>query len=90
MAIVDIDRLDWSQAVVAKVNSKHHLTIDDVESAVENYEQMAWDHHHQHGTRLLVRGRTEHGRAVRVVLYPTDSIGVFNVGTAFCGVMLRW
>jgi len=57
VAIVDIDRLDWSQAVVAKVNSKHHLTIDDVESAVENYELMAWDHHHQHGTRLLCEGQ---------------------------------
>lgn len=69
---------------MAKVNSKHQLTVDDVECAVANYDRMAWDHHAQYGTRLLVRGKTEFGRVVRVVLYPTDAIGVFNVGTAFC------
>ena len=69
---------------MAKINSIHHLTIDDVEWVVEHYEKMAWDDDPEHGLRLLVRGRTEFGRLVRVVLFPTDSIGVFNVGTAFC------
>lgn len=48
------------------------------------YEAAAIEVDEVRGERLLVRGRTESGRVIRVLLYPVDpEAGVWRLGTAF-------
>lgn len=68
--------------MVAKIGSKHGLSVQDVEHACQRYRRAAWDLDAERGRRLLVNGPAESGREIFVVLYPTDEHGVFNIGTA--------
>lgn len=79
-----ITDVDISAAMVAKINSKHGITVEDVEDAC--YGGVlggSWHDDPRRGTRLLIRGVTESGRILRIVLYPIDvQRGWYRLGTA--------
>jgi uncharacterized DUF497 family protein len=82
--VVAIRRLLWDQATIAKLGSKHGVSVSEVEDACwDNGASAKWDVDPARGRRLLVKGRTESGRSLRVVLRPTDVPGDFEVVTAF-------
>jgi hypothetical protein len=82
--VVQIVRLLWRPDVVAKVGSKHGVSLNDVEDACWDHQIKAtWDLDPERGRRLFVDGRTESGRRLRVILRPTDTPGEFSVVTAF-------
>jgi len=79
---VDINEVEYSDWVLAKVNQKHSWTIDDVFDVLEQYETAFWDDDLERGRRLLVTGRDRWGRKMRVFLYPIDEeAGTFRLGT---------
>lgn len=84
MAVL-ITHVEYSEWVVSKLNQKHRCSIDDVFDILEDENSAAaWEEDPEHGRRLLVRGRTQAGRTLRVVLYPVDEgAGRFRLGTAF-------
>lgn len=81
---VDIRDLECSVAVQAKINGKHHISVDDVWHACENARAAAWHDDPERGRRLLVAGPALGGRPIRVILYPVDAeSGTWRLATAF-------
>lgn len=74
-----------SDAMRAKIGSKHGLSPDDVLDACSNVRSAAWHLHEEYGWRLLVEGWNQYGRLVQVKLYPTTKQGHWNLGTAQFG-----
>jgi uncharacterized DUF497 family protein len=82
--VVSIHGLRWDPDVIAKLGSKHGVSVNDVEDVCsDNGAGARWDNDPARGRRLLVDGRTESGRRLRVVLRPTEVPGWFDVVTAF-------
>ena len=82
--MVAIRRLLWDQETIAKLGSKDGVSVSEVEDACWGTGASAkWDVDPVRGRRLLVKGRTESGRQLRVVLRPTDAPGDFRVVSAF-------
>jgi hypothetical protein len=79
---VQIISVYMSPHVIAKINSKHGITADDVLDACQNPTRAGWHEDPERGRRLLVEGRNNHGRRVFAVLYPTAVLGIWNLGTA--------
>jgi hypothetical protein len=50
------------------------LSLDDVWFACLHPRAAAWDDDAERGRRLLVRGVTQGGRVIRVILYPVEDI----------------
>ena len=53
---VRVERLIWSERIVANIGSKLGLSVDDVEAAVFNVDAAWWDYLPERGRRLLVQG----------------------------------
>lgn len=83
--VVPILVIVFSDAMVAKIGSKHGITVDEVLEACTDPVKTSWIYDDEHGRRLLVRGATDSGRRLRVVLYATERHGQFNFGTAMPG-----
>jgi hypothetical protein len=82
--VVQVVRLLWRADVVAKLGSKHGVSLNDVEDVCLDHQVRArWDLDPERGRRLLIDGRTESGRRLRVILRPTDRPGEFWVVSAF-------
>jgi uncharacterized DUF497 family protein len=82
--VVEVVRLLWRSDVLAKLGSKHGVSRNDVEEACWDHQVKArWDLDPERGRRLLIDGRTESGRRLRVILRPTERHGEFWVVTAF-------
>jgi uncharacterized DUF497 family protein len=82
--VVAIRRLLWDQETIAKLGSKHGVSVSEVEDVCWDIGASAkWDVDPVRGRRLLVKGRTESGRQLRVVLRPTHAPGDFRVVSAF-------
>ncbi len=83
---VYIAHIDCSQEVLAKINSKHGVTIDEVRQVClypSRPRRAAWAWDSRRGSRLVVEGVTRSGRIVRAVLYPVDlADGTWRLGTA--------
>lgn len=73
-----------SPKVADKINGLHHISAEEVWDEVGCQENLiyVWHTHPKRGLRALVDA-TIQGRAARVVLYPTDIEGVYNLGTAY-------
>ncbi|MGH3973777.1 MAG: hypothetical protein ACRDS9_10700 [Pseudonocardiaceae bacterium] len=76
-----------SSALIAKIQSKHDVTLDEVREAIILTEVESsvwdWDADPARGWRLLVTATTYVGRRLLVVLYPVDaSEGIWRLGTA--------
>jgi hypothetical protein len=78
---VDLREISISEAVQAKIGSKHGVTTDQVLAACSNVIRVAW-HTDERGRRLYLEGRTEEGQVLFVVLYPTAHPSIWNVATA--------
>jgi hypothetical protein len=78
-----INQIEVSGAVLAKINSKHGVTLDDMYDACENIVKSGWIEDPERGPRLLIEGLTASGRKIRVILYPDDpDAGTWRLGTA--------
>ncbi len=78
-----IDLILVSQRVNAKINQSHSLTALDVEDAVERRLSARMSPNQEGIPRLLLVGATANGRKIKVVLYPTEEVGTWNLATAF-------
>jgi hypothetical protein len=78
---VDLREINITDAVRAKIGSKHGVTSDQVLAACSNVIRVAW-HTDERGRLLYLEGRTEHDQVLFVVLYPTAHPGRWNVATA--------
>ena len=68
----------------AKLGSKHGVSEDEVNDAcTTGLQDSRWAIHPTYGRRLLVKGRTEHGRLLYIYLYPTPLPWQWRLGTAF-------
>lgn len=84
MPTTRIASVEISDSVRSNVGSKHGLSIDDVIAVATSRTTLReWDDSPTHGRRLLITGYTPSGRHIRVVLFPTDTDGAFQLGTAF-------
>jgi uncharacterized DUF497 family protein len=83
--MVPIRQLRWDQETIAKLGSKHGVSVTEVEDACywDNGATARWDVDPVRGRRLLVKGRTESGRQLRIILRPTDAPGQFDVLSAY-------
>lgn len=78
--------VEISDLVEGKINGKHHVTADDVCEAIGNHWQLGWlpPEPPERERRLLVRGPTDQGRILNIVLYPVDeALGEWRLATAF-------
>lgn len=84
---VEINDVEISASVQAKINSKHGVTVDDVLFVCHRpHVSGVWHDHPTHGRRLLIIGLTEHGRRLKIILFPIDvARGRFRLGTAIVG-----
>lgn len=84
---VEITNVAISPAVAAKINSKHRITVEDVLFVCHRpHLTGAWHDHPQHGRRLLIKGLTEYGRPLKIILFPVDEDrGWYRLGTAIVG-----
>jgi len=81
---LDIRDIVCTAEVYAKISGKHHLSLDDVWFACLHPRAAAWDDDAERGRRLLVRGVTQGGRVIRVILYPVEDIPrTWALATAF-------
>lgn len=75
-----------SDAVAAKIRTKHNVTPEEVRETFILREdiQAGWEDHHVHGRRVVAFGHTGDGRPILAALYPVDppSEGIWNLGTA--------
>lgn len=74
-----------SSAVLAKINQKHNVTLEEVREAalLGAADQVAWHNHPERGWRLLVKGKTADGQPLNIVLYPDENDEErFYLGTA--------
>lgn len=81
-----IAEIEVSGPVLAKIRSKHGVTLDEVKEATlcGAADAVVWDRHPEKGLRLLARGTTTDGKLLKVVLYPDDvDSGRFYLATAF-------
>lgn len=76
------DSIDVSHAVAEKLGSKHGVSIEQVEEVFETGSlQARWNS--ERGC-LLVRGHTESGRGLNIVLYPIEGTdGGWRLATAY-------
>jgi len=77
--------LRCSEETEEKINSKHHVALDQVREAVvlTPVRSSGWDLDPVRGARLLVAGTTYEGHVLNVVLYPVDEDeGIWDLGTA--------
>jgi hypothetical protein len=80
-----ISQVRVSEAVAAKIATKHNVTVAEVNEVVVLCPviRSGWHHDPDRGWRLLVKGTTHSGRVLNVVLYPLDeSEGIWRLGTA--------
>jgi hypothetical protein len=78
--VLNMGRPTWIIDVIAtpevedKIWVKHHLTLDEVRSAVclGAQDEERWDMHVQYGKRLIVKGRSAGGVRLIVFLYEVD------------------
>ncbi len=71
--------------IAAKVNEKHNVTVAEVREAVvlTMLISATRDRLADGSERLLVKGKTYNGRALKVVLYLVDEdLGVWRLATA--------
>lgn len=74
-----------SPTTSAKINGKHHVTEDEVREVCHRPINSTWVYDEERGRRLFLEGRTERGRVLLIVLYPTYQYGSWNLGTAYPG-----
>ncbi len=81
---IHIKNVEVPHAVLVKINNKHGVTEDEVMDVCYAVRPQArWDLDADRGLRLFVRGRTENGRLIRVILWPVDvGAGQFRLVTA--------
>lgn len=80
---VEINSIEASAWVIAKINSTHRLSLRDVEHALENITRAGFEEHEEYGRRLLLRCRTARG-VMRIILFPIDeTAGTYRLGSAF-------
>ena len=82
---LDIHSVYISDAMTAKIGSKHGLTQDEILDACWHRIREGWVYDDRRGWRLFLEGYNEHHRVVQVVLYPTAQDGHWNLGTAQYG-----
>lgn len=86
MEQVYIADIDCSPGILAKINSKHGVTLDEVREAIlapSRLRRAAWIWDADRGSRLVAEGVARSGRHVRVVLYPVDTAdGTWRLATA--------
>jgi hypothetical protein len=79
--IVEVD--PGNAANVAKINSDHGVTLNDVEDALDSILNSEFDEDPDRGRRLYVWGRAGR-RTIFVCLYPVDeAAGIWRLGTAY-------
>lgn len=73
-----------SDRTAEKLMQKHGLDADEVRDAVQCVRGLryVWDEHPDRGVRALVETSIRR-RRVLVVLYPTDEIDVWHLGSAY-------
>lgn len=73
-ANVWIAEIHASPAILAKINQKHNVTLEEVKEAalLGAADQVAWHEHPERGLRLLVKGTSADGKPLNIVLYPDD------------------
>lgn len=71
--------------VIAKLNQKHNLALDDVLAALNSHDRKArWHEDPERGRRLLVIAQTRAGRTLSIVLYPVDEKnGTYRLASAY-------
>ncbi|WP_203804019.1 hypothetical protein [Mycobacterium heckeshornense] len=81
---VPIYEVEITARINAKINSKHGITADEVlEVCYSTHHVARWHNDPKHGWRLLVKGRTERGRMLRIILHPVDvELGRWRLKTA--------
>jgi hypothetical protein len=81
-----IGHVEISAAMGQKITSKHGVTPDEVREACQTpgrYLRASWHDDPRHGRRLLVIGRTNAGRVLKIVLQPVDvADGTWRLRTA--------
>jgi hypothetical protein len=82
---VPIYHVEITDSIKAKINSKHGVTADEVlDVCYRRNHDARWNHHPEHGRRLLVKGRIRGGNTMlRIVLHPVDvELGRWRLKTA--------
>jgi len=78
--------IDCSADVLAKINGKHGVTLDEVRDAVlypSRLRRAVWVWDADRGSRLVAEGVTRSGRVIRAILYPVNTAdGTWRLGTA--------
>jgi len=80
---VIIDEVIISAHVNAKINAVHNIDRLDVDQAISRRSGTRWAMNEDGTPKLLMKGETDGGRQLRIVLYPTNMPGVWNLATAF-------
>ena len=79
-----VEELLISPRISEKVAGKHHLDPEAVRSQIERREGLtfSWDEHPTYGWRMLgyIEFLSVH---VLVILYPTDDLYIWNLGSAY-------
>lgn len=84
MAAFEFEVIWVSSRVNEKINARHDLTVLDVEEACERrLGTPRWDTDEEGRVRLFVTGETDGGRKIRVILFPTEIWGEWNLATAY-------
>lgn len=79
---VYIGYVEISPAMASKIQSKHGVTPHEVRDACAGHLMTRWHVHEEYGRRLLVVGRTDGGRLLKVILQPVDeSDGTWRLRT---------
>jgi hypothetical protein len=79
-----ITTLRVSHRTQQKIIQKHGLQLDELEDLLVDVRGLngRWDDDPTRGRRLLLEVFVR-GRRVLVVLYPTDTLGTWNLGSAY-------
>jgi hypothetical protein len=75
LTVVYIAQIVIDASIVAKINSKHNVTREEVVEAIQwpAATRAAWEDHPLHGRRLIASGRTASDRRILAVLQPVDA-----------------
>lgn len=84
--VVYIALITFPPGMAAKLASKHGVSEDEVRDTFElpgRPQRGSWNEHPEHGRRLVVEGKSPHGRRIVAMLAPTADVDVWRIRTAW-------
>ena len=81
---IEINWVEISSHVDAKINGKHHVSAGEVEQACDQVVRAGWEQDNAGTWRVIGVGRTASDRRIAFFLYPIEGeSGAWRLATAY-------